>query len=130
MSEAAKYMKEEGSIVLVSSIGGFNPTAPLAGYGVTKTALFGLTKGLAAELGASKRIRVNCVAPGLIRTRFSRMLWENEDILEEANRGCHLGRIGEPEEIAGPVAFLCSKDASYMTGETLVIAGGKGAARL
>ena len=58
------------------------------------------------------------------------MLWENDDILEEANRGCPLSRIGEPEEIAGPVAFLCSKDASYITGETLLIAGGKNAARL
>ena len=64
VSEAVKHMKEGSSIVLVSSIGGFTPSAPLAGYGVTKTAMFGLTKGLAAELGASKRIRVNCVAPG------------------------------------------------------------------
>uniref|UniRef100_A0A7S4PMV4 Dehydrogenase/reductase SDR family member 4 n=1 Tax=Paramoeba aestuarina TaxID=180227 RepID=A0A7S4PMV4_9EUKA len=130
VGQAQPYMKDGGSIVFVSSIAGYNPSAPLAGYGVTKTALFGLTKGLAAELGASKKIRVNCVAPGVIRTRFSRMLWENEQVLEEVNKGCVLSRIGEPEEIAGPVVFLCSKDASYITGETLLVAGGKGAARL
>ena len=130
MGEATKHMKNGGSIVFVSSIAGFNPTAPLGGYGVTKTALFGLTKGLAAELGASKNIRVNCVAPGVIRTRFSRMLWENNDVLESVNKGCILSRVGKPEEIAGPVAFLCSKDASYITGETILVAGGKGAARL
>ena len=87
-------MNDNGAVVLVSSIAGYNPKAPLAGYGVTKTALFGLTRALSVELGP-KNIRVNCVAPGLIRSDFSRLLWENESFANELTKDCALKRIGE-----------------------------------
>ncbi|KAG9463172.1 hypothetical protein GDO78_022259 [Eleutherodactylus coqui] len=98
--------------------------APRLGpYCVSKTALLGLTKVLALEL-RSLNIRVNCLAPGLIRTRFGAIIWENESILDQAKHQLGISRIGEPEECAGAVSFLCSPDASYITGETLVVAGG------
>ncbi|XP_066460077.1 dehydrogenase/reductase SDR family member 4-like [Eleutherodactylus coqui] len=112
-----------GSILIVSSIEAFSTTPRLGPYGVSKTALLGLTKVLAPEL-RSLNIRVNCLAPGLIRTRFSALIWENESILDQVKRQLGISRIGEPEECAGAVSFLCSPDASYITGETLVVAGG------
>ena len=72
---------------------------------------------------ASLGIRVNGIAPGVIKTNFSKALWENEDLLKESNE-VFMKRIGYPEEVAGAAAFLCSDDASYMTGETLIIDGG------
>ena len=72
---------------------------------------------------ASLGIRVNGIAPGVIKTNFSKALWENEDLLKE-NNDVFMKRIGYPEEIAGTAAFLCSDDASYMTGETLIVDGG------
>ena len=72
---------------------------------------------------ASLGIRVNCIAPGVIKTNFSRALWENEDALQE-NNDCFMKRVGTPDEVAGTAAFLCSDDASYITGETIVVAGG------
>lgn len=112
-----------GSMVIVSSIGGFTPLLGLGPYNVSKTALLGLTKNLALEL-ASKNIRVNCLAPGLIKTNFSSVLWMDkarEDSIKEIMR---IRRIGKPEECAGIVSFLCSEDASYITGETVVVGGG------
>jgi len=116
--------KETGSIVLVSSYAGYNPDSPIGVYGVTKTALLGLTRMLANEYGRTSRIRVNCVAPGVIETGFSRPLWESDEVRNISESASPLGRIGRPEEVAGPVAFLASQDAAYITGETLVIAGG------
>ncbi|XP_066458085.1 dehydrogenase/reductase SDR family member 4-like [Eleutherodactylus coqui] len=112
-----------GSIVIVSSAVAFSSLTGLGPYGVSKTALLGLTKVLAPEL-RSLNIRVNCLAPGVIRTRFGAIIWENESILDEAKLKLDVSRIGEPEECAGAVSFLCSADASYITGETLVVAGG------
>ncbi|XP_066460083.1 dehydrogenase/reductase SDR family member 4-like isoform X2 [Eleutherodactylus coqui] len=112
-----------GSIVIVSSIGAFSPFPALGPYCVSKTALLGLTKVLAPEL-TPLNIRVNCLAPGLIRTKFSSVMWENESVLDQAKLNLGISRIGEPEECAGAVSFLCSPDASYITGETLVVAGG------
>ena len=80
-----------------------------------------MTKAIAPEC-ADMGIRVNSIAPGIIKTNFSRALWENEDALK-SNDG-FLKRVGYPEEIAGTAAFLVSKDASYITGETLIVAGG------
>ncbi|XP_068098293.1 dehydrogenase/reductase SDR family member 4-like isoform X2 [Hyperolius riggenbachi] len=112
-----------GSIVIVSSVGGFTPFPALGPYSVSKTALFGLTKALAPEL-SSLNIRVNCLAPGIIRTKFSSALWENQSSLDTVTASMGIRRIGEPEECAGIVSFLCSSEASYMTGETVVVAGG------
>jgi len=115
-----------GSAVFVSSIGGFQPIPMLGPYSVSKTALFGLTKALAAEV-ASDNIRVNCIAPGIIKTKFAEALTDNEDIAEKALENLPLGRFGRPEEMGGVVSFLVSDEASYLTGETIVLAGGMNA---
>lgn len=112
-----------GSVVIVGSIAGFSRFPSLGPYNVSKTAILGLTKNFAAEL-ASKNIRVNCLAPGLIKTRFSSALWKEkarEDIIKEAMQ---IRRLGKPEDCAGIVSFLCSEDASYINGETVVVGGG------
>ncbi|KAJ3584623.1 hypothetical protein NHX12_015118 [Muraenolepis orangiensis] len=112
-----------GSVVFISSVAGYQPMPGLGPYSVSKTALLGLTKALAPELAPSN-IRVNCVAPGIIKTQFSSALWKNEDIAEEVLKQMSIKRLGEPEDIGGVVAFLCSKDASYITGETITVTGG------
>ncbi|CAH6832230.1 dehydrogenase/reductase SDR family member 4 [Phodopus roborovskii] len=112
-----------GSVVIVSSIGAFTPFPSLGPYNISKSALLGLTKNFASEL-ASKNIRVNCLAPGLIKTRFSSVLWKDgskEDIIKERMQ---IRRLGKPEDCAGIVSFLCSEDASYISGETVVVGGG------
>merc|ERR1719433_1897254 len=89
-------------------------------------ALFGLTKALAAEV-ASENIRVNCIAPGIIKTKFAEALTDNEDIADKALENLPLGRFGRPEEMGGIVSFLVSDEASYLTGENIVLAGGMNA---
>nr|XP_026261784.1 dehydrogenase/reductase SDR family member 4 [Urocitellus parryii] len=112
-----------GSVVIVASIGAFTPFPGLGPYNVSKTALLGLTKNLALEL-APKNIRVNCLAPGLIRTNFSGVLWKDKEREDSMKEFLHIRRLGKPEECAGIVSFLCSEDASYITGETVVVGGG------
>ncbi|XP_068163749.1 dehydrogenase/reductase SDR family member 4 [Antennarius striatus] len=112
-----------GNIVFVSSIGGYQPMQGLGPYCVSKSALLGLTKVLAPELAPSN-IRVNGVAPGVIRTRFSSALWENEDFMDEFSKQLSIKRAGETEEIGSVISFLCSEEASYITGETIVASGG------
>ena len=112
-----------GSIVNVSSVLG-KIAAPLQGaYGMTKAAVISLTQTLAAELG-SKGIRVNAIAPGLVETRFAKALTENEAILKQVLERTTLGRVGQPDDIAGVAAFLLSDDAAYMSGQTLCADGG------
>lgn len=114
-----------GSVVYVSSIAGYEPMDGIAAYGVTKTALFGLTKAYAQTL-AKDKIRVNCLAPGIIKTDFSKALWsgaeETEAVAEAA--GVPLGRLGTAEDCAGATAYLVSDDAAYVTGETHLVGGG------
>ncbi|KAL7046495.1 hypothetical protein ACKWTF_002600 [Chironomus riparius] len=112
-----------GSIIFVSSIGGYQPFDLLGAYSVSKTALFGLTKALALEV-VNDNIRVNCVAPGVIETKFSSALYESETAKETTIQMIPMKRLGKVDEIAGVVAFLASDDASYMTGETIAAAGG------
>ncbi|XP_078365235.1 dehydrogenase/reductase SDR family member 4-like isoform X3 [Oculina patagonica] len=112
-----------GSVVFVSSIGGFQPMQGLGAYSISKTALLGLTKVLSNEC-AHMGVRVNCVAPGLIKTRFSQAIWKNEALQEQLLTRIPMRRLGESEDIGGAVSFLSSDEASYITGETLVIAGG------
>nr|XP_055218317.1 dehydrogenase/reductase SDR family member 4 isoform X2 [Gorilla gorilla gorilla] len=112
-----------GSVVIVSSIAAFSPSPGFSPYNVSKTALLGLTKTLAIEL-APRNIRVNCLAPGLIKTSFSRMLWMDKEKQESMKETLRIRRLGEPEDCAGIVSFLCSEDASYITGETVVVGGG------
>nr|XP_044621294.1 dehydrogenase/reductase SDR family member 4-like isoform X2 [Equus asinus] len=95
----------------------------LGPYNVSKTALLGLTKNLASEL-APRNIRVNCLAPGLIKTSFSQVLWMDKEREKNIKNSMRISRLGEPKECAGIVSFLCSEDASYITGETVVVGGG------
>lgn len=112
-----------GSVVIVASIAAYTPFPGLGPYNVSKTALLGLAKNLAIEL-APRGIRVNCLAPGLIKTNFSQVLWEDKANEESIKQALRIRRIGKPEECAGIVSFLCSEDASYITGETVTVGGG------
>ncbi len=112
-----------GAVVIVSSVGGMIGSNLIGAYCISKAADMQLARNLAVEWGA-KNIRVNCIAPGLIRTDFARALWENPDILKTATGRYPLQRIGEPDEIAGAAVFLASAAGQFMTGQTLVIDGG------
>lgn len=120
---ANEMTKNGGSIVFVSSIAGFHPLPGLGAYSISKTALIGLTKALSVEC-AKKNIRVNCVAPGIIKTSFSSALWSNESIKKQVLQQIPMGRIGTPEDVAGVVTFLASEDSSYISGETMLATGG------
>ena len=109
-----------GSIVNISSVSGVRPAPGIAFYGVTKAALIHLTEELAVEL--APRVRVNAVAPAVVKTRFATALYEGRE--EEVAARYPLGRLGVPEDVAGAVAFLCSPDAAWITGQTIVIDGG------
>ena len=124
VQEAVPMMKgkSNASIVIVSSVAGYAPNNLLGAYSVSKTALIGLTKTLSTEL-APKNIRINAIAPGIIKTKFSQALF-GQSTEEEVGETIPLGRVGVPEDCSGCVAFLCSKAASFITGETLVMAGG------
>ena len=113
----------EGSIVIVSSIGGLRGSSIIGAYCISKAADMQLARNLAHEYG-QHGIRVNCIAPGLIRTDFARALWEDEAAVAERNRTTPLRRIGEPHEIAGAVVYLASPASTFMTGQTLVVDGG------
>jgi NAD(P)-dependent dehydrogenase (short-subunit alcohol dehydrogenase family) len=115
--------RKDGSIIIVSSIGGMTSSATIGAYNISKAADFQLARNLAVEFGR-KGVRVNCIAPGLIRTDFARALWDNPATLEKINRGTAMGRIGEPHEIAGAAVFLASPASSFMTGQSIVIDGG------
>lgn len=115
--------RNEGVVILISSVGGYRGSPVIGAYNLSKAADFQLARNLAVELGAHN-IRVNCIAPGIIRTHFSRALWENEKNLQSALRGTPLGRIGEPEDIAGAAVFLASAAGRYITGQSIIIDGG------
>jgi NAD(P)-dependent dehydrogenase (short-subunit alcohol dehydrogenase family) len=116
--------RKDGAIVIVSSIGGLKGNAIIGAYNISKAADFSLARNLAVEFGADN-VRVNCIAPGLIKTDFARALWENPQTLKHALATTPLGRIGEPDEIAGAAVYLASRAGSYMTGQTLVVDGGQ-----
>jgi NAD(P)-dependent dehydrogenase (short-subunit alcohol dehydrogenase family) len=112
-----------GSVIIVSSIGGLRGSTVIGAYGISKAADFSLCRSLAGEWGP-KNVRVNCIAPGLVKTDFARALWENEDLLARRTATTPLRRIGEPHEIAGAVVYLASDASTFMTGQTIVIDGG------
>lgn len=114
---------DKGAIVYISSIAAYSGMSAIGGYSVSKTALLGLCKNMSMELGV-EGIRVNLVAPGVIKTKFSQLLWETEGQDEFFKSATHLKRLGESHELGGVVSFLCSSDASYITGENIVVAGG------
>ncbi len=112
-----------GSIIVVSSVGGMRASTVIGAYNISKAADLALVRNLAAEYGP-KNIRVNAIAPGLIRTDFARALWENPKTLETGTSTTPLRRIGEPEELGGLAVFLCSDAGTYVTGQTLIVDGG------
>jgi len=121
----APHMVERGSgnIMLISSIGAFRATSVLGAYGISKAAEAQLARNLALELGP-KGIRVNAIAPGLIKTDFAKALWSNPAILKNVEERAPLRRIGQPVDIAGVAVFLASRAASFVTGQLIVADGG------
>jgi NAD(P)-dependent dehydrogenase (short-subunit alcohol dehydrogenase family) len=115
--------RKDGSIVIVSSIGGLRGSPVIGAYNVSKAADFQLARNYAVEFGPDN-VRVNCIAPGLIKTDFARALWEDPERMKVTNSTTPLRRIGEPEEIAGAVVYLASKASAFMTGQAMVIDGG------
>jgi NAD(P)-dependent dehydrogenase (short-subunit alcohol dehydrogenase family) len=109
-----------GSVVNISSVSGVRPAPGIAFYGTTKAALIHLTEELAVEL--APKIRVNAVAPAVVKTRFASALYEGREA--EVAATYPLQRLGNTDDVAGTVAFLCSPDAAWITGQTIVIDGG------
>src|SRR5437899_2562610 len=104
-----------GSAILVSSIAGLRGSEKLGMYAVSKAADMQLARNLAVEWGP-RNVRVNCIAPGLVRTDFARALWQDPSIRAAAERGYPLRRLGEPEDIAGAAVLLASRAGSWITG--------------
>ena len=115
--------RRDGSIILISSVGGLRGSPTIGAYNISKAADMQLARNLAVELGPHN-IRVNCIVPGLIQTDFARALWENPETLRAYAGGVPLGRIGQPDEIAGAAIFLASAAGAFATGQTFVIDGG------
>ena len=117
------WMEANGGVVLnIASTGGLRPSFGLGVYDITKAGVIMLTRQLARELGG--KVRVNCIAPGLFKTRFAEALWGNEAIRERVVSSNPMGRIGDPAEITGAAVFLVSDAASYVNGHVLVVDGG------
>jgi len=124
MVAPAMRLRKDGAIVIVSSIGGLKSSASIGAYCISKAADFSLARNLAVEFGADN-VRVNCIAPGLIKTDFAKALWDDPKYLKASNARTPLARIGTPDEIAGAAVFLASPAGGYMTGQAIVIDGGQ-----
>jgi NAD(P)-dependent dehydrogenase (short-subunit alcohol dehydrogenase family) len=115
--------RKSGVIINVASIAGTKATPFMGTYSISKAALIMLTRVMASEWG-KHGIRVNCIAPGVVKTRFSEAIWTDEEIVAHVMQGTPLGRVAEPEDIAGAAVFLASEAASHITGETIIVDGG------
>jgi dehydrogenase/reductase SDR family member 4 len=115
--------RKDGVVIIVSSIGGLKGTGVLGAYAISKAADMQLARNLAVEWGRHN-VRINCIAPGLVKTDFARALWENPETLRHYEALTPLGRIGEPDDIGGIAAFLASPAAAFITGQTIVADGG------
>lgn len=115
--------KKDGSIIIISSIGGLRGTPIIGAYGISKAADMALTRNLAIELGG-ENIRVNTIAPGLIKTDFAKALWEDEKNLAKRLERQPLKRLGEPDDIGGIAVMLASRAGRFMTGQVIVADGG------
>jgi dehydrogenase/reductase SDR family member 4 len=116
-------MKAGGSLMVVGSIGGLVANTVIGAYGISKAADHHLVRNLAAEWGP-KNVRVNAIAPGLIKTEFARALWEDEKRAAERIQATPLRRLGEPRDIGGIAVFLASDAAAFITGQCIVADGG------
>ena len=112
-----------GSLIMVGSIAGLKANTIIGAYGISKAADHMLVKNLAAEWGP-KNVRVNAIAPGLVKTDFARALWEDDKLRKAREDATPLRRIGEPRDIGGIAVFLASKAAAFMTGQCIVADGG------
>jgi NAD(P)-dependent dehydrogenase (short-subunit alcohol dehydrogenase family) len=115
--------RRDGVVIIVSSIGGLKGSATLGAYCVSKAADMQLARNLAVEWG-KHNIRINCIAPGLVKTDFARALWENPELLARTQAVTPLGRIGDPADIGGIAVFLASRAGAFITGQTIVADGG------
>ena len=115
--------REDGCIIIISSIAAIKGSPILGAYNISKAADVMIVKNIATEFG-HKNIRANSIAPGLIKTDFAKALWENPDILKTVLRTTPMQRIGEPEEIAGVAVMLASNAGNYINGQTIVVDGG------
>ena len=113
----------QGSVTIISSIGGIRASTTIGAYCISKAADMQLARNLAHEYGPSG-VTVNCIAPGLIKTDFAKALWDDPATLKRSTATAALRRIGEPEEIAGAAVFLASRAGAFTTGQTIVIDGG------
>jgi NAD(P)-dependent dehydrogenase (short-subunit alcohol dehydrogenase family) len=116
-------MKEGGSFIVVGSIGGLLANTVIGAYGISKAADHHLVRNLAAEWGP-KNVRVNAIAPGLVKTEFARALWEDDKRRHERIEATPLRRLGEPRDIGGIAVFLASDAAAFITGQCIVADGG------
>lgn len=115
--------RRDGAIIVISSIGGFTGSDVIGAYTITKAADFQLVRNLATELGPHN-VRINAIAPGVIRTDFAKAIWDDPAAEAALKRAIPLGRIGDPREIAGAAIFLASKAGTYVTGHSVVVDGG------
>jgi NAD(P)-dependent dehydrogenase (short-subunit alcohol dehydrogenase family) len=113
----------EGSFIVVGSVGGLIANTVIGAYGTSKAAVHHLVRNLAAEWGP-RGVRVNAIAPGLVKTEFARALWEDEGRAAERIRATPLRRLGEPRDIGGIAVFLASEAAAFVTGQCIVADGG------
>jgi NAD(P)-dependent dehydrogenase (short-subunit alcohol dehydrogenase family) len=124
MTAPAMRERKDGAVIIISSIGGLYGSDVIGVYNISKAGDIQMARNLALEFGKDN-VRVNCIAPGLIKTDFAKALWENPDILKNATAGSCLKRIGEPDEIAGVAVMLASKAGTFCTGQTFVVDGGR-----
>ena len=115
--------QEAGAILVISSVGGLRGNALIGAYNISKAADMQLARNLAVEYGKDN-IRVNTIAPGLVKTDFAKALWDTPEAEKRSSANNPLRRLGEPDDIAGGAVFLASKAGSWMTGQTIVIDGG------
>jgi NAD(P)-dependent dehydrogenase (short-subunit alcohol dehydrogenase family) len=123
MTLPAMAARGGGSFILVGSIGGILANTVIGAYGISKAAGHHLVRNLAAEWGP-QNVRVNAIAPGLVKTEFARALWEDEKRRAERIAATPLRRLGEPRDIGGIAVFLASPAASFITGQCIVADGG------
>ena len=123
MVAPAMRARKDGSITIISSVGGLKASTVIGAYCISKAADMQLARNLAAEFGPDN-VRVNCIAPGLIKTDFAKALWDNPEILKVSTSTAPLRRIGIPDEIAGMAVLLAGKAGGFATGQCFVIDGG------